>query len=124
MVSGINDGLRQLWIRPGQTERGRVNHRAREPPKLLLTLPLTNSRIVRKQQYHRENNELVELSVLRKTTGSLYVCGNLMPHAIQIRQTRGPEVLNWTPIETGEPWVESGARATGGGRAQPRTALS
>ena len=27
----------------------------------------------------------------------------LMPHAIQIRQTGGPEVLNWTPIEVGEP---------------------
>jgi len=26
-----------------------------------------------------------------------------MPHAIQIRQTGGPEVLNWTPIEIGEP---------------------
>jgi NADPH2:quinone reductase len=26
-----------------------------------------------------------------------------MPHAIQIRQTDGPEVLNWTPIEVGEP---------------------
>ena len=26
-----------------------------------------------------------------------------MPHATQIRQTRGPEVLNWTPIEAGEP---------------------
>jgi NADPH:quinone reductase-like Zn-dependent oxidoreductase len=25
-----------------------------------------------------------------------------MPHAIQIRQTGGPEVLNWTPIEVGE----------------------
>ena len=25
-----------------------------------------------------------------------------MPHAIQIRQTGGPEVLNWTPIEFGE----------------------
>jgi 2-iminobutanoate/2-iminopropanoate deaminase len=31
------------------------------------------------------------------------VCENLMPHAIQIRQTGGPEVLNWTPIEVGEP---------------------
>jgi NADPH:quinone reductase len=28
---------------------------------------------------------------------------NLMPHAIQIRQTGGPEVLNWTPITVGEP---------------------
>src|SRR5271170_7955058 len=26
-----------------------------------------------------------------------------MPHAIQIRQTGGPEVLDWTPIEIGEP---------------------
>jgi len=26
-----------------------------------------------------------------------------MPHAIQIRQTGGPEVLNWTLIEVGEP---------------------
>ena len=26
-----------------------------------------------------------------------------MPHAIQIRQAGGPEVLNWTPIEAGEP---------------------
>src|SRR5262245_26961540 len=26
-----------------------------------------------------------------------------MPHAIQIRPTGGPEVLNWTPIEVGEP---------------------
>ena len=27
----------------------------------------------------------------------------LMSHAIQIRQTGGSEVLNWTPIEVGEP---------------------
>ena len=26
-----------------------------------------------------------------------------MPHAIQIRQTGGPEVLNWTPIKVSEP---------------------
>src|SRR5208282_1805555 len=26
-----------------------------------------------------------------------------MPHAIQIRQTGGPEVLSWTPIQVGEP---------------------
>jgi len=38
-----------------------------------------------------------------KTIRSLCVCGNLTPHAIQIRQTGGPEVLNWTPIEVGEP---------------------
>ena len=38
-----------------------------------------------------------------KTIRSLGVCGNLMPHAIQIRQTVGPEVLNWTTIEASEP---------------------
>jgi NADPH:quinone reductase-like Zn-dependent oxidoreductase len=27
----------------------------------------------------------------------------LMPHAIQIQQTGEPEVVNWTPIEAGEP---------------------
>jgi hypothetical protein len=27
----------------------------------------------------------------------------LMAHAIQIRQTGGPEVLNWTKIKVGEP---------------------
>jgi NADPH:quinone reductase-like Zn-dependent oxidoreductase len=26
-----------------------------------------------------------------------------MPHAMQIRQTGGPEVLNWTAVEVGEP---------------------
>jgi NADPH:quinone reductase-like Zn-dependent oxidoreductase len=26
-----------------------------------------------------------------------------MPHAIQIRQTGGPEVLNWTVVDVGEP---------------------
>ena len=26
-----------------------------------------------------------------------------MPHAIQIRQTGGPEVLNWTALAVGEP---------------------
>ena len=26
-----------------------------------------------------------------------------MPHAVQIRQTGGPEVLNWTAVDVGEP---------------------
>ena len=26
-----------------------------------------------------------------------------MPHAIQIRQTGGPEVLNWAAVDVGEP---------------------
>src|SRR5258708_36104216 len=26
-----------------------------------------------------------------------------MPHAIQVRQTGGPEVLNWTAVDVGEP---------------------
>jgi NADPH2:quinone reductase len=28
---------------------------------------------------------------------------NSVPHAIQIRQTGGPEVLNWAPVDVGEP---------------------
>src|SRR5258708_35489029 len=31
MVSGIDERLRRLWTQPGQTPRGRVNHRTREP---------------------------------------------------------------------------------------------
>jgi hypothetical protein len=30
-----------------------------------------------------------------------------MPHAMQIRQTGGPEVLNWTAVEAGEPVLPS-----------------
>src|SRR5499427_7758698 len=33
MASGIDDRLHGLWTRRGQTLRGHVNHRAREPPK-------------------------------------------------------------------------------------------
>jgi NADPH:quinone reductase-like Zn-dependent oxidoreductase len=56
---------------------------------------------------HCENNELSELSVLRYKEHEVHAfVETLMPHAIQIRQTGGPEVLNWTPIEVGEP--ESG----------------
>jgi hypothetical protein len=41
----------------------------------------------------------VELSVLRyKEQGVYAFVEALMPHAIQIRQTGGPEVLNWTPV--------------------------
>src|SRR6184192_3241444 len=40
MASGIDDRLHGLWTRPGQTLRGRVNHRAREPPK---SIPKTSS---------------------------------------------------------------------------------
>jgi len=51
------------------------------------------------RQYHRDNNELVELSVLRyKEQGVYAFVEALIPHATQIRQTGGPEVLNWTPI--------------------------
>src|SRR5262245_38436763 len=31
MVSGIDDRLHRLWSQPGQTLRGRANHRTREP---------------------------------------------------------------------------------------------
>src|SRR5438309_6441751 len=40
MASGTDDWLHRLWTRPGQTLRGRVNHRAREPPK---STPKTSS---------------------------------------------------------------------------------
>jgi hypothetical protein len=38
-----------------------------------------------------------------------------MPHAIQIRQTGGPEVLHWTPIDVGDPGP--GPHDDRGGRA-------
>ena len=54
---------------------------------------------MRRRQYYRDNNELVELSILRyKQLGVYAFVEAPMPHAIQIRQTGGPEVLNWTPI--------------------------
>ena len=57
----------------------------------------TNHRIVLQWQYNRENNEFVE-SILHQNIAE--IC---MPHAIQIRQTGGPEVLNWTAVDVGEP---------------------
>src|SRR5207237_3596776 len=63
-----------------------------------------NRRIVRKQQYHCDNNELVESSVLLYREQGVHAFGEtLMPHAIQIRQTGGPEVLLWTPVGVGQP---------------------
>jgi NADPH2:quinone reductase len=38
-----------------------------------------------------------------------------MPHAIQIPQTGGPEVLNWTAVDVGEP---------GTGQVRPRQAAA
>src|SRR2546430_8056139 len=39
-----------------------------------------------------------------------------MPHAIQIRQTGGPEVLNWTPMGVGESgWGQVRVRQAGAG---------
>jgi hypothetical protein len=58
----------------------------------------TNNRIVLQWQYNRENNEFVEFSILHQNIAE--IC---MPHAIQIRQTGGPEVLNWTAVDVGEP---------------------
>jgi hypothetical protein len=59
---------------------------------------------VLERQYHGENNELVELSVLRYKEQEVYAfVETLVPRVIQIRRTVGPEVLNWTPIEVGVP---------------------
>jgi len=45
----------------------------------------------------------VELPVAHQSiTGLMLLRKIRMPDAIQIRQTGGPEVLNWTPIEVGE----------------------
>jgi hypothetical protein len=35
-----------------------------------------------------------------------------MPHAMQIRQTRGPEALNWTAVDVGEPTQRTSIRPT------------
>jgi hypothetical protein len=61
MVSGIGEQLHRLVDPAWQTLRGHVNHRAREPPKALLN----EQHIVRMRHDSRDNNELVELSVLR-----------------------------------------------------------
>jgi hypothetical protein len=62
-----------------------------------------NSRIVRQRQYYRDNNELVEFSVLPYKGQEDYAfVETLVPHAMQIRQTRDPEVLKRTSIELGE----------------------
>src|SRR4029078_942138 len=65
MVSDIDDPLHRLWTQPGQTLRGRVNHRTRNPPKNSRDVLPTSSRIVRSRQYHGANYEAAELSVLR-----------------------------------------------------------
>jgi NADPH:quinone reductase len=38
-----------------------------------------------------------------------------MPHAMQVRQTGGPEVLNWTAVDVGE---------AGSGQVRPRRAAA
>ena len=59
---------------------------------------------MRGQHYHRENNEFDELFVVDQNTRQfMFLRRFCMPHAIQIRQTGGPEVLNWTTVDVGEP---------------------
>src|SRR5213595_3125736 len=66
MVSGRDDRLRRLRSQPGQTLRARASHRTKE---LLLrystSLLTTHTRIVPGSQYHGDNYEAAELSVLR-----------------------------------------------------------
>src|SRR5215471_10298997 len=59
MASGKDARRHRRRTRRGQTRRARANHRTREPPGR------TNSRIVPASQYHRDKNEVAELSVLR-----------------------------------------------------------
>src|SRR5690242_2294162 len=62
---GIDDRLRRQSIRPGQTLRGRASHRARSLLQALWKIPKNTTSIVRVWQCHVDNNELVELSILR-----------------------------------------------------------
>jgi NADPH:quinone reductase len=64
---------------------------------------------VLKRHHHCENNELSELSVLRYKEEVYAFAKTLMPHAIQIRQTGGPEVLKWTPSRPGRKGSGCGA---------------
>src|SRR5438874_8567718 len=46
-------------------------------PEIRTSTPPNESRIVRRRQYHRDNNELVELSVLRYIESEEFMlCGN------------------------------------------------
>ena len=57
-----------------------------------------------KWHHNRDNNEVVEFSVLHEDIREFMFLRKIrMPHAIQIRQTGGPEVLNWTAVDVGEP---------------------
>src|SRR5262245_27437483 len=56
MVSGKDVPLHRQRTQPGQTRRARANHQ---------TSPPTMSRIVPGSQYHADNYEAAELSVLR-----------------------------------------------------------
>ncbi len=68
------------------------------------------------EHHHRENNELSELPILRYKEEEVSAFAETpMPHVIQIRQTGGPDVLHWIPIEVGESGGESGTPAKGGG---------
>jgi NADPH2:quinone reductase len=46
-----------------------------------------------------------------------------MPHAIQIRQTGGPEILNWAPIKVGEPGSDQVRLRQAGARATPGSTI-
>src|SRR5436190_18847391 len=66
-----------VTVRPLLRPVVRAHNRAREPPKLLLKPPPTNSGVVRSSQYHCDNNEMAELSVLGHKGGrSLCSCGS------------------------------------------------
>jgi NADPH2:quinone reductase len=45
----------------------------------------------------------VEFNVVHQSIPEFVVAEICMPHAMQIRQTGGPEVLNWTAVDVGEP---------------------
>jgi hypothetical protein len=68
---------------------------------------------VLKRHYHCENNELVELSGLHYKEQEVFpFVETLMPHAIQIRQTGGPEPAP-LPIELRPIGISKFARPSG-----------
>jgi hypothetical protein len=88
-------------------------------PRSISKVSPTNSSIVLKWHHHGENNELVELSSLHYKEQEVYPSvGTLMPHAIQIRQTGGPEPAP-PPIEPRPTEIGKFARPSGNRLALP-----
>ena len=56
-----------------------------------------------KWHHNRDNNEVVEFSLLHEDIGEFMFLRKCMPHAMQTLHTGDREVLNWTAVDVGEP---------------------